>query len=164
MKNNIALVGIVLVALGVIGYGVMFMMEKSDPIKNLKPVEFAPAVAEPQYLVTELSEGDSVESGYVLSGYVDNIEGSYGNWAPFEGQIGSYVLYASDDTALAESFIPVTGDSDWMTMAMNSEDIPFEATLTFTPGVYTTGYIVIKNENASGEPAFDKEVTINVAF
>lgn len=189
MKKNIALVIIVLVALGVIGYGLMVMFEKGDVVKPLKPVPIATTTEEvaqedavqdqaycaalgPQsgnaanstFFVSELQEGDPIVSGYLLRGCVKNVAGAYGNWAPFEGQIGSYVLYASDNTILAQSYIPVSGTSDWMTMAMNAEHIPYEALLSFDSGAYTSGYIVIKNENASGMPEFDKQETINVAF
>jgi hypothetical protein len=49
---------------------------------------------------------------------------------------------------------------DWMT----TEFVPFEATLLFAAPTTDTGFLVLKNDNPSGEPARDKEIRIPISF
>ena len=116
------------------------------------------------HLSTELKTGDELTSGDLLRGCVLFLNGSYGKWSPFEGQVGSYAVYASDDTLLAQAPLPVSGPSNWLDYTNNSQHIPFEHIVNIDTGSYTHGYVVFRNENASGEPAGVREITIDVTF
>jgi hypothetical protein len=62
-------------------------------------------------------------------------------------------------TVIAQGHI--TAQGDWMT----ANFVPFSATLTFTkPAVGTTGTLVLKNDNPSGDPSRQKELDIPVSF
>lgn len=115
-------------------------------------------------IMTDLAENSSISNGDSLSGCVYAPNNSYAGWAPFEGQIGYYEVVASDNTVLGQGPLPVVNTPDWMTAAMANEDLQYETTLNFDAIGYTSGKVILHNENASGEPSMDKTVEINVTF
>jgi Immunoglobulin-like domain of bacterial spore germination len=96
------------------------------------------------------SSGEMVSSPLHISGEARR------NWffeasAPVE-------LRDTSGTVLAHGSAQAQGD--WMT----SNYVPFVATLTFTTPTSTTGLLVLKNDNASGELANQKELDIPLRF
>lgn len=85
-----------------------------------------------------------------------------------EGQArGNWYFEASFPVELRDSAnnILTTGiaqaQGDWMT----TNFVPFEVDLIFTsPGVGTTGTLILRKDNPSGEPQFDDELVIPVIF
>ena len=114
-------------------------------------------------ITTAIAAGSIITSGDEISGCVYSINESYGGWAPFEGQVGSYSLLASDGTTLDEGPLSVVED-DWITLALSGEDIQYNTVMTFDPTGYTVGELILRNENASGEVDLDKTITISVSF
>jgi len=66
-------------------------------------------------------------------------------------------LLDSNGNVLAEA--PAQAQGDWMTM----DFVPYIATLNFTT-TDTSGTLVLRNDNPSGEPANDKSISIPVTF
>jgi Immunoglobulin-like domain of bacterial spore germination len=81
---------------------------------------------------------------------------AHGTWY-FEA---SFPIKLVDSTGkvLAQGHADAQGD--WMT----EDFVPFKATLTFTTPGSGTGMVVINNDNPSGDPAKDKQVTVPVQF
>jgi hypothetical protein len=80
-----------------------------------------------------------------------------GSWY-FEGQFPVQLLDAQGGL-VAESHATATGD--WMTESF----VPFEATITFTtPTTTTTGLLILRNDNPSGDPERDIIFAIPVTF
>ncbi|MFA6427068.1 MAG: GerMN domain-containing protein [Candidatus Magasanikbacteria bacterium] len=79
-----------------------------------------------------------------------------GSWY-FEGSFPIELLNDKGDkltTAIA------TAQGEWMT----TEFVPFTATLAFEPGDATSGMLIVKNDNPSGDPSKDKQIAIPVQF
>lgn len=114
-------------------------------------------------ITTAIAGGAQVASGDEIAGCVYSVNGSYGGWAPFEGQVGSYTLSASDGTILDEGPLSVV-DPNWLTLALAGEDIEYNTAMTFDPLSYTSGEIILRNENPSGEITLDETITIPVTF
>ena len=80
-----------------------------------------------------------------------------GNWY-FEASAPVELKDASG-AVIAQSHIEAT--SDWMT----TDFVPFSATLSFPPQLAgSTGTLVLKNDNPSGDPAKQKELDIPIKF
>ena len=114
-------------------------------------------------IMTGLSDGSVIASGDEISGCVYAPNMSYGGWAPFEGQIGSYQVLDSEQGILGEGSLPVVDDL-WMERAMNNGSLQYQGELVFDQGTATSGEVVLRNENASGDVSQDREVRINVVF
>lgn len=103
-------------------------------------------------------------SGSTIGGCVYSVNGSYGGWAPFEAQVGSFRLVASDGSVLDEGPLPVINTKEWMLDALAGESLVFEQELLFDAAGYESGILELKNENASGEPESERLVTVSVTF
>lgn len=79
-----------------------------------------------------------------------------GTWY-FEASLPIEIL-APDGSVLGTGHAEATGD--WMT----TEFVPFTADVSFVAGSSTSGFIRIKNDNPSGDPARDKHIDIPVVF
>jgi len=114
-------------------------------------------------ITTTIASGELIIDGGEISGCVYSINDSYGGWAPFEGQVGSYSIVGSDGILIAEGPLSVT-DQNWMDAALAGESIEYRQVLSFDPGSYAFGEIILENENASGEASLDKAIIIPVSF
>jgi len=114
-------------------------------------------------ITTELTDGTLISSGDNLSGCIYAPNGTYGNWGPFEGQIGSYEVLSSTGDVLGTGPIPVV-PTDWLTPALSGDDIEYATTLNFDATGYISGSVVMKNANASGESATEEIIVISVTF
>lgn len=101
--------------------------------------------------VNNLQENDTLASPLQITGYVNG-----GGWSGFEGQVGGVSLY--DNAGNVLDVEPLTATSEWMTSTIN-----FETNLEFFTNA-TSGTIVFRNENPSGEPSRDKSVSWNIKF
>lgn len=117
------------------------------------------------HVVVEILPGDTITSPQTIKGcvYADEND-DYDNWSPFEGQIGYYEILASDNSVLATGPLPVVMTTDWMADAMAGETIQFEATATFTAGIYSNGIVAIHNDNPSGDAIRDRQLAVPVNF
>ena len=80
-----------------------------------------------------------------------------GNWF-FEGSF-PIILTNWDGLIIAEGY--ATADGEWMT----TEYVPFTATLSYTlppETPYRRGFLILKKDNASGEPQFDNSIEIPI--
>ena len=115
-------------------------------------------------ITTNVAPSQLLTTETVISGCVYSVNNSYGGWAPFEAQVGSFSLLASDGTILDQGPLPVVSLSDWMIRAISGESLEYEQEIIFDAGEYVSGTLQLRNENASGEPSLDREVTIPVLF
>lgn len=80
--------------------------------------------------------------------------------------IGSWYFEASFPVVLEDAHgnilaqTPAKAQGDWMT----TNEVPFEATLTWASTTATSGVLILKKDNPSGLPEHDKEVSIPVIF
>lgn len=93
---------------------------------------------------------DMVSSPLIVTGK------ARGSWY-FEA---SFPVKLFDGNGKELAVIPAQAQGGWMT----EEFVPFKATLTFAKPETETGTLVIKNDNPSGDPANDKQITIPVRF
>lgn len=114
-------------------------------------------------ITTDMTDGSTISSGDALSGCIYAPNGNYGNWAPFEGQVGSYEVLSGTGDVLGTGPLPVV-PTDWITPAMAGDDIQYTTNLVFDATGYTSGSVVLRNENASGEPATEELIVISVNF
>ncbi|MBU6370938.1 MAG: hypothetical protein KGH93_03375 [Patescibacteria group bacterium] len=104
----------------------------------------APTVSSPR-------PGATVTSPLAVSGKVS------GSWF-FEGSF-PVELVASDGTVIAQGVAHTPGD--WATTSL----IDFSATLTYPRQAHSVqGSVVIKNDNPSGDPAKDKQMSVPVTI
>lgn len=122
------------------------------------------AGSEDYVFTTNTASRSVISDGYTLQGCIYSINDSYGGWAPFEGQVGAYSLVSHSGILLDEGPLSVVGTSDWISSALAGDDIQYSIDLSFTPPSELGGELILRNENASGEPSRDKTITIPVLF
>jgi hypothetical protein len=79
-----------------------------------------------------------------------------GNWY-FEA---SFPVIITDGDGLILGQTPARALGDWMT----TSTVPFSATLTFSPPRTANGFLILKNDNPSGNPATQRSIEIPVRF
>lgn len=79
-----------------------------------------------------------------------------GNWY-FEAS-APVLVYDSKGVLLGQG--PLKAVGDWMT----TNFVNFTGSITFTKPSTTTGYVVFKNDNPSGDPARSKYLVVPVSF
>lgn len=112
-----------------------------------------------------------IYDGYEIRGCIGH-NGSYGNWAPFEGVIGSYIIRDYNGNSIANGILsaqlsPGSNSADYMDAVMNGEYLFFRDVIDFS-GINFSNYIgqvgtiEIDNDNASGSAPGLK--TFNIIF
>lgn len=91
-----------------------------------------------------------VESPLITSGQVK------GNWS-FEA---SFPIILMDANGKVLSQIPATLSDDWMT----TDYVPFKAELTFQTPSTSTGKLILKKDNPSGNSELDDQIGIPIKF
>lgn len=91
-----------------------------------------------------------VISPLIISGQVK------GNWS-FEA---SFPIVLMDANGNILSQTPATLSGDWMT----NDYVPFEAELTFQTPSTSTGKLILKKDNPSGNPELDDQIEIPIKF
>ncbi len=100
---------------------------------------------------------ENVESGSIILSPLKIIGRITGDgWIGFEGQVGNVSLVDREGNVLDTK--PLTATSDWMTSTVR-----FEANIEFFTTA-TSGKLVFRNENPSGEPSRDRSVSRNIKF
>jgi len=94
--------------------------------------------------VTAPQTGDLVSSPLKVTGMVNG-----GDWAGFEGQVGTVKLLDKNGQEISFGILKAT--TEWTSLPTN-----FETTLNFVSDKEQNGTLVFTNENASGEPSRDK--------
>ncbi len=134
----------------------MFTHTEGEDVPRIQPIaEETPANTDeqPRVLVTNLKEGDVIQSPLTLTGK------ARGNWF-FEGSF-PITIVNWDGLIVGEGY--ATAEGDWMT----TEFVPFTATLTYTLGAntpYNRGAIILKKDNPSGLPEHDASYEIPIVF
>jgi hypothetical protein len=102
-------------------------------------------------VVTSPTPGQTIASPLTVTGKAK------GNWY-FEGSF-PVTLTTVDGTVVAQGI--AKAQSSWTT----TDYVPFIATLTFVSSSGSTaGYLILKKDNPSGDPRFDKSVSIKVQY
>ena len=96
----------------------------------------------------------SPESGEVVSSPIEVLGRARGVWY-FEADF-PISLYDGSGNLLAS--VPATAQSDWMT----DEFVPFKASINYSLGSESDGWLVFKKSNPSGLPEHDAEISIPV--
>ncbi len=117
---------------------------------NQQTTSVEPATRPDLVVVNSPLPGTTVRSPLVISGK------ARGPWY-FEGSAPIFLLDASG-TVVASGHI--TAQGEWTT----TDFVPFTVTLTFTTPTTTTGTLILKNDNPSGDPTKDKRIEIPVRF
>lgn len=122
------------------------------PVSNEPPtVEPAPSLENPLIHVTSPLPSATISSPLTITGE------ARGYWY-FEASF-PVELTDVDGNTLAQGI--AQAQSDWMT----EDFVPFVATLTFTPPIGDThGFLLLKKDNPSGEPANDAMMQIPILF
>ncbi len=112
---------------------------------------------------------DKISNGYEIRGCVRQIAGSYGNWAPFEGQLGSYQIKDAQGNVIVSGILPALptgGQADWMSAASAGADLAFRTTINHDFSSYSgqDGTLLLKNENPSGEVANMATKSFDIRF
>jgi|GEM_PF-2618683 len=112
---------------------------------------------------------DSVSNGYEVRGCIQQIGESYDNWAPFEGQIGTYQLRDTSGSIITAgilSAIVTTNQTSVLDAAIAGENLAFVEAVNFDFSPYTgqTGFLELKNSNPSGEAQNNRTVQYQVIF
>ena len=115
-------------------------------------------------VTTNTASGMNLQMGHEIRGCVYSVNDSYGGWAPFEGQVGSFSLLGSDGDIISEGPLSVVNSSNWIDDARAGNDIEYQGQIMSDDEITGTGTLLLRNENASGEPAYDKVITIPVSY
>lgn len=138
-------------------WGIVHTLSVVAPEQSKTPtidVPAAPVTSVNGLTVHTPTNNEMITSPLVVSGTAK------GGWY-FEGSF-PMVLVDSNGTTIATSHVQAEGD--WM----SSSAVPFTGTLTFPIDPATVGKhfgtLILKNDNASGDPQFDKSVSIKVQW
>jgi hypothetical protein len=149
MKKEFIIVIVLAVIIVALGGIFVFMPKTTQAPKGIE----VPIVADPNLQITSPLAGATVSSPLKVVG---NVKGN--GWAGFEGQVGTVELLDMNGKQLAKGVL--TAITEWTTLPTS-----FETSLEFvSPGGGQKGWLLFHNENASGDPAKDKIVTLPVTF
>lgn len=163
MKNNTKIISLIVLVI-ILALIILFKYKKTEApttnvtnsLDNQKPGTSVPPA--PVKISSDDIVIDSPVSGGVISSGTVHVSGrARGTWyfeasAPFE-------IQDNNKKVLATSHVNAQGD--WMTTNI----VPFTGDITFTvPQGVTSGFVVFKNDNPSGDPAKDKQVSVPVVF
>ncbi len=143
--NKLILIIIVLAAIIIVLAGFLVW-----PAPAQSPVVQQPPPADIE--VFNVKANDKVSSPLKITGVVRG-----NGWSGFEGQVGTVHVMDASNNELAVGILTAT--TDWMQLPTN-----FEVTVNFTAVAGSTGSLVFKNENPSGDPVRDKTFILPVIF
>lgn len=147
MKSTLTIFGLVLVLAAGLFAGYYAATHRPSTVGIVTPT---PTV-ENMIVLDSPKPGSTVSSPLKLTGR------ARGNWY-FEASF-PVILKKADGTVLVT--VPAEAQADWMT----TDWVPFQVTLTFPPQpAGTTGTLVLKKDNPSGEPQFDDSRIIPIVF
>jgi hypothetical protein len=107
--------------------------------------------ADPDMIEVSVTPGQTVSNPLVLSGR------ARGYWY-FEA---SFPVRLVDQSGAVLTEVPAQAIGDWMT----EDFVPFSVTLSYpTQPSGSQGFLILRNDNPSGEPERDRSVTLPVIF
>lgn len=144
--KKLLLVGICIVFLGA---GCMSAPQSAVVMSDIAPTTTqgsAPDVP----VVTSLKPFDAIKSPLHIQGEAP------GSWY-FEASFPIRIVDANDKVLGA---VPARARGDWMT----TSSVPFEADVVFVSSTTSNGFLVLKKDNPSGLPQYDKELRVPIRF
>lgn len=155
--------GLLIVALTLIAFGGALMLVLVPAPKTLLDIATSTNATTTQAAgIPDLITVDSPKPGDTISSTTITVTGkARGTWY-FEASF-PVVLTDWDGRIIAQG--PAQAQSDWMTQ----DFVPFKITLNFTKPVAgdpaaNRGFLILKKDNPSGDPARDQSVEIPVFF
>lgn len=148
----VAFVCIVILAIALVVIPAPNHVTDPKPVTNTPPVGASEQASIPDLIRVDLPlPGATVLSPMNVSGQ------ARGNWF-FEAS-APYELKDAGGNVIAQGHVDTLGD--WMT----TDYVLFNASISFPPQpAGSSGTLVLKNDNPSGDPARDKELDIPVKF
>jgi len=112
---------------------------------------------------------EPIYNGYEIRGCVRQIAGTYNNWAPFEGVIGTWKIKDANGNVLVSGALNAeltTNQPEIMAAVMAGDMIAFTENVTFdfSPYAGQQGTLELFNDNPSGETQNDRQVQIPIIF
>ncbi len=112
---------------------------------------------------------DTITNGYEVRGCVQQIAGTYDNWVPFEGYLGTYRIKDSSGTTITSgplTAVVITAQPEVMAAAIAGDNLAFQETVTHDFSAYAgqTGTLELVNDNPSGETSNDRSAQYNITF
>jgi hypothetical protein len=112
-----------------------------------------------------------VSNGYKIRGCITQIAGTYDNWGPFEGVVGSYKIKDQSGNiltsgALYGNIMPWSTATELNYAAIAGENMWFEKEVTYDFSAVSgqNGTIVIHNDNASDITSHDRVKIYPIVF
>lgn len=99
---------------------------------------------------------DNPRPNQIITSPLTIIGQAQGSWY-FEAQ---FPIELQDENGTSIGTSSAAAGEDWMT----NDFVPFTAQLLFTQPAHTTGKLILKNANPSGQPENDKTLTIPIKF
>lgn len=121
----------------------------SNPVEPQSSSTSQPTLAS-QVKVSTPAKGEKITSPLAVTGSAP------GPWF-FEA---SFPVAIEDERGVVLGTGIAQAQSDWMTTDL----VPFSASITFTTAGATSGFLVLRRDNPSGDPRFDAQVKIPVVF
>ncbi len=147
-NKSIILVIVILALIIVLLSGILIFWPKTKTSNRAITATPIPSGIE----VTSPKPNDVISSPLKITGLVHG-----DGWNGFEGQVGIVDLIDNGGNQLTYGILK--GTTEWTTSPTN-----FETTLEFSPVPGTSGSLVFKNENPSGDPVRDKIFIVPITF
>lgn len=144
------IITILVVAAVALAIALVWRKPADAPIPQVVP-QVAYLNAGPDLIEVAVNPGQAVSNPLTFSGR------ARGYWY-FEG---SFPVRLVDQSGAVLAEVPVQAVGDWMT----EDFVPFNVTLSYPAQPSgTQGFLILRNDNPSGEPERDRFVTIPVIF
>lgn len=148
--STLAVCTVTLLAACTIGDGSKQSGEESSAVSVETMSSSSASVSSVDIEVTSPVENTKVTSPLTVTGQ------ARGMWY-FEA---SFPVQLLDGNGQEIAVIPAQAQGDWMTAEM----VPFIATLVFTHPSTSTGTLILKKDNPSGDPQYDAQIAIPIQF
>jgi Immunoglobulin-like domain of bacterial spore germination len=154
------MISILIVVFGILFWAITRDYANKIPEPIVKDISIAPKVLpaqKPDVIIVSspLPESTVTTSPIVIKGKVR------GNWL-FEAT-APVVVVNWDGLIIGEGYIKADEGNDWMT----TNFVPFTGTISYDKtklGAYNYGSIILKKNNASGEPQYDDSLEFKILF
>lgn len=149
MKKYFLITTVVIFLAVIIFSGIVKLLPAKNPQK-IDTTNFT--MIDPGITVTAPMSKSTVASPILIKGQINGF-----GWTGFEGQVGTVTLADGNGNTLAQTFLPAK--TDWMKLP-----VQFETTLEATLPKGSSGTLIFRNENASGEESRNKVFKLPVSF
>lgn len=100
----------------------------------------------------------NIEAGQVIGSPLKITVNSEGKWGGFEGELGTIELFDQENNTIGLCILSTT--ENWMV----NGPVRYNCDLEFNASLTGNGRLVVKNNNPTGEPKFDKSFVIPVRY